>query len=77
MDSLKPDHIPLTETEAAYVAETIRDIIAAQAQHSGAVAMLIRSRGLAGQWSLSPDGRALIRVPQVQNPQEGSYGVAN
>lgn len=58
--------VPLEEQERAIVGAMLTERAAVEQQLIGALRLIVRQKGLDGEWGLSADGRAL--VAREENP---------
>ena len=66
---LEADKTRLTEEERKFLQDADRQTQNIQAQVRGALTLMLRQRGLEGDWVLSPDGSRFIPCTPTPQPQ--------
>lgn len=60
--------VPLEEQERAIVGAMLTERAAAEQQLIGALRLIVRQKGLEGEWGLSADGQALVSREEIPGP---------
>lgn len=64
--------VPLEEKERAIVGAMLTERAAVEQQLIGALRLIVRQKGLEGEWGLSADGQALVAREESPRPSSAA-----